>query len=170
MPDIGAMYYQLMAPKHQETFITFLWWNDDNIDKGPVDFAMCLHVFGGESSATCANYALRRTSVESIEEFGKEAADVIQNKFYVNDLLKSVKDLDKAKTLVNNIINMCRSGGFTLTKFMSDSKELLIPIPEDKRKPGGKGLDLLGAIPAEGHWASSGIYQKIIFLLTSDSI
>ena len=58
----------------------------------------------------------------------------------MDDLLKPVKDLDTAKTLVKNVINMCRSGGFDLTKFISNSKELLIPIPEDKRRPGVKDL------------------------------
>ena len=132
MADIEAMYYQMMVPEHQQTFLKFLWWNDHNLDEDPVDFAMCVHVFGGASSASCANYALRRTSVDNIKEFGKEAAGVIQNNFYVDDLLKSVKDLDTAKTLVKNVINMCKSGGFNLTKFISNSRELLTSIPEDK--------------------------------------
>ena len=149
MADIEAMCYQVMVPEHQQTFIKFLWWNDHNIDEDPVDFAMCVHVFGGASSASCTNYALRSTSVDNIEEFGKEAADVIQNNFYVDDLLKSVKDLDTAKTLVKNVINMCKSGGFNLTKFISNSRELLISIPEDKRRPGIKDLTLLGDIPVE---------------------
>ena len=49
--------------------------------------------------------------------------DVMQNNFYVNDKLKSVKDLDTAKTLVKNVINMSRSGRFNLTKFISNNKE-----------------------------------------------
>ena len=98
-----------------------MWWNDRNIDEDPVNFAICVHVFGGASSANCTNYAFRRTS-ENVEEFQKEAVDVIQNSFYVDDLLKSVKDLDTAKTLVKNVISMCRSGGFNLTKFISNSR------------------------------------------------
>ena len=116
MANIEAMYYEVIVPKHQQTFIKFLWWHDHNTDEDPVDFAMCVHIFGRESSASCASYALRRTSVDNIEEFGKEGADVIQNNFYVDDLLKSVKDLDTAKTLVKNVINMCSSGGLNLTK------------------------------------------------------
>ena len=125
-----------------------MWWNDHNIDEDPVNFAICVHVFGGASSANCTNYAFRRTS-ENVEEFQKEAVDVIQNSFYVDDLLKSVKDLDTAKTLVKNVINMCRSGEFNLAKFISNSKELLISIPADKRRPGVKDLNLLGAIPVK---------------------
>ena len=74
---------------------------------------------------------------------------MIQNNFYVDDLLKSVEDLDTVKTLVKNVINMCRSGGFNLTMFISDSKELLIFIPEDKRRPGVKDSNLLRGMPVE---------------------
>ena len=169
MADIEAMYYQLKFPKHQQTFIKFLRWNDHNIDEHPVDFTMCAHVSEGTSSASCANYALRRTSVDNIEEFGKEATDVIQNYFCVDDLLTSVKDFDTAKVLLKNVINMCRSGGLNLTKITSNSKELLISIPEDKRRPGVKDSNLLGAIPVE---RALGIQwnQNINFPLTSDSI
>ena len=44
---------------------------------------------------------------------------------------------------------MCRSGGFNLTTFISDSKELLIFIPEDKRRPGVKDSNLLRGMPVE---------------------
>ena len=57
MADIEAMYYQLVVPEHQQTFIKFLWWNDHNIDEDPVYFAMCVHVFWGAFSASSANYA-----------------------------------------------------------------------------------------------------------------
>ena len=86
MADIEVMYYQVMVPEHQQTFRNFLWWNNHDIDEDPIDFTMCVHVFGGASSASCANYVLRRTSADNVEEFGKEAADVIQNNFYSSRL------------------------------------------------------------------------------------
>ena len=39
--DIEAMYYQVMVPEHQQTFLKFLWWDDHNLDEDPVCFAMC---------------------------------------------------------------------------------------------------------------------------------
>ena len=71
MADIEAMYYQLVVPEHQQTFIKFLWWNDRNIDEDPVDFAMCVHVFWGAFSASSANYAYEEhllTMLRSLEK------------------------------------------------------------------------------------------------------
>ena len=66
----------------------FLSWNDHNIDKDPVDFAMCVHVFRGASSTSCANYTLRRTSVDKFE---------------------SVKDLDTPMDLMSQILYQTES-------------------------------------------------------------
>ena len=62
---------------------------------------------------------------------------------------------------------MWRNGRFNLTKFISNSKEILISIPEDKTTPGVMDLNLLGGIPVGK--SLGGIYHKIIFLLTLDS-
>ena len=53
MADIEAMYYQVLVPDDQQTFLKFLWWNTNNFDEKPQDFMMCAHVFGGKSSASC---------------------------------------------------------------------------------------------------------------------
>ena len=50
------------------------------------------------------------------------------------------------RQLVQRVINMCKSGGFNLTKFMSNSKELLATIPEEKRKEGVKDITKRGLL------------------------
>ena len=64
----------------------------------------------------------------------------------MDDLLKSIKDVQSAKQLAQNVTNMCKSGGFNLTKFMLNSKELLATIPDEKIK-GVKDKDLSGDLP-----------------------
>ena len=147
MADIEAMYHQVLVPDDQQTFLKFLWWSTDDINDEPQDFMMCAHVFGGTSSASCSNYALRRTAVDNKEVYGTDAATTLLRNFYVDDLLKSMKDVQSARQLVQKVINMCKSGGFNLTKFLSNSKELLATIPEEKRKEGVKDKDLSGDLP-----------------------
>ena len=43
---------------------------------------------------------------------------------------------------------MCKSGGFHLTKFISNNKELLLSVPENQRM-GVKDQDLSGDLPNE---------------------
>ena len=56
---------------------------------------MCVHVFGGTSSPSCSNYALKRNSIDGKDQFGLEAAKKLQNNFYKDDLLKSVAREDQ---------------------------------------------------------------------------
>ena len=44
---------------------------------------------------------------------------------------------------------MCASGGFKLTKFLSNSKQVLQPIDEADRRQGVKDKDLIDDLPAE---------------------
>ena len=61
-----------------------------------------------------------------------------------------MKDLDSFKQLAKDIIGMCNSGGFRLTKFILNSNQLLLPITEYQKRLGigdiyrmWKHLDLL---------------------------
>ena len=65
MANVESMYYQVMVPDNQQAFLKFLWVNNSNLLEEPQDFVMCAHVFGGTSSASRSNYALRRTAVDN---------------------------------------------------------------------------------------------------------
>ena len=147
MADTEAMYHQVFIPDDQHTFLKFLWWTTDNINDEPQDFMMCAHVLGGTSSASCSNCALRRIAIDNKEVYGTNAATTLLRNFYMVDLLKPMKDVQSANQLVQNVINMCKSGGFNLTKFMSKNEELLATIPEENRKEAVKDKDLSGDLP-----------------------
>ena len=110
---------------------------------------MCAHVFGGVLSGSCSNYALKRTATDNTDRYGQEAAEVVRRNFYVDDLLKSVNNPKMAMILVKNVVDMCKSGGFHLTKFISNNRELLMSIPEDQRRNGVKNADLIDDFPTE---------------------
>ena len=149
MTDIESIYYQVRVPEYQQSFIKFFWWENHNAEEEPSDFAMFAHVFGGVSSANCSNYALKRTAIDNADQYGQEAAEVVWSNFYVDDLLKSVDNLKTAMIIVKNVLDMCKSGQFYLTKFISNNRKLLISIPEDQRRNGVKNADLIDDLPAE---------------------
>ena len=81
MADIEAMFYQVKVAEKHRSFLRFLWWEDSDINKSIVDHEMCVHVFGGVSSPSCSNYALRKTASDNQEEYGNDAAETLRKNF-----------------------------------------------------------------------------------------
>ena len=102
----------------------------------PQRYHMNVHVFGGTSSPSCSNYALRRTARDNEAKYDPEVAETLRSNFYVDHLLKSVKDEEIAFTLIKDVKALCAGGGFHLTKFVSSSKHVLSSIPEGDRRKG----------------------------------
>ena len=80
---------------------------------------------------------------------GKTAVKVLQDNFYVDDLLKSLDNKKEAIKLIKNVKAMCESGGFKLTKCLSNSKQVLQSNDEADRRKDVKGNDLMGDLTAE---------------------
>ena len=120
MGDIEAMFHEVLIPEKDRSLLRFLWWEDHNINSNIVDFEMGVHVFGGTSSPSCCNYALKRTALDNEEKYQKKVTDKLRRSFYVDDSLKSVRDVNTAICLLYEVIKLCAEGGFWLTKFVSN--------------------------------------------------
>ena len=140
------MFFQVLASKEHRSLFRFLLWQDG---KKLIDHEMAVHVFGGTSSPSCSNYVLKRTSIDGEDQFGKAAAKKFQDNFYVDDLLKSLDNEKEAIKLIKNVKAMCASGGFKLTKFLSNSKQVLQSIDAANRRQGVKDKGLMDDLPAE---------------------
>ena len=62
-------------------------------------------------------------------------------------MMKSMASVPEAITLVKNVRGMCKAGGFGLTKFVSNSKELLMSIPQKDRRQEAPDKRLLETSP-----------------------
>ena len=91
---------------------------------------MWVHVFGGTSSPSCCNYALTRTAYDNRSRYQTDVMDTLNRNFYVDGLLKLVKDVKTAIRYLHDVIIMCADSGFRLTKFVSNQIQVLDPIPE----------------------------------------
>ena len=114
-----------------------------------VDYEMGVHVFGGTSSPRCYNYALRRTAMDNAPNYDAKVVETLLHNFYVDKLLKSVELEEIAIQLIKNVKIICRDGGFNLTKFIYNRKEVLQSVSECHRKSGVKKIDLDESLPAE---------------------
>ena len=120
--DIEVMYHQVRV--NPDDALRFLWL-DVNSDEKPDTYQMLVHIFGGKDSPSCANYAVRRTASDHGSKFDETVAEYIYRSFYMDDLLKSVQTEEEAVSIIKQLIELMQIGGFSLTKFRSNRKEVI---------------------------------------------
>ena len=57
MSDVEAMFHQVRVHPDDCNALRFLWWPDGDLNKPAKEFQMTVHLFGGTSSPSCANFA-----------------------------------------------------------------------------------------------------------------
>ncbi len=142
MCDVESMFHQFKVIEAHQNFLRFLWWENGDTTKPPVEFRMTVHLFGAGSSPGCANYGLKQIANDYEKEFGKEAANFVKDDFYVDDGLKSVPTVSDAISLIKETKNLCAQGGLRLHKFVSNSRDVIERIPPNDRASGIKNIDL----------------------------
>ena len=133
MSDVESMFYQVLVRPSDCDALRFLWWPNGNLDQPPEEFRMRVHLFGGASSPSCANFALRKTAEDNKEEFDPVAIETVNKNFYVDDCLKSTATEAEAIHLSSQLRQLLAKGGFRLTKWISNSKEVMESLPESER-------------------------------------
>ncbi len=134
--DIKSMFFQIKIPEAHQRYLKFVWWPDGDTRIAPLDYQMTVHLFGATSSPSSANFALHQTALDNESRFGYDARQTLLRNFYVDDLLKSLPDVETATRQISAVYNMCKSGGFQLTKFVSNDERSLEYIPiEDRAEP-----------------------------------
>ncbi|XP_062566787.1 uncharacterized protein LOC134229094 [Saccostrea cucullata] len=142
MGDIDSMFYQVRVPPQDATFLRFLWWKDGNPSNSLLEYQMIVHLFGATSSPSCANFCLRKTAQDWSGHFSDETIKTVLQNFYVDDCLKSVNSVRNAVTLVKELQGILESGGFHISKWISNSREVMYSIPKSDRAKEVKDLDL----------------------------
>ena len=94
---------------------------------------MVKHLFGATSSPSVANFCLRKTAQLHQEEFDKEVIETVNRDMYVDDIMKSTSTTEKAISLASQLRTLLEKGGFRLTKWYSNDREVMATIPESER-------------------------------------
>ncbi|XP_078381445.1 uncharacterized protein LOC144664208 [Oculina patagonica] len=141
MSDIEAMFYQVRVRPSDRNYLRYLWWPDGDLEKEPEEYKMSVHLFGGASSPSCANYALKKTAEDNKKDFDEITIETVKRNFYVDDCLRSVPGDTEAVRLVGQLRELLAKGGFRLTKWISNSKKVINSVPESERAPSVKDLN-----------------------------
>lgn len=95
---------------------------------------MVVHLFGAVSSPSCANFFLRKTAQDWKGYFSEETVNTVLKNFYVDDCLKSVKSVNEAVILVKGLQRLLDKGGFHISKWISNSRDVMNSIPVSERE------------------------------------
>ena len=137
MSDVEAMLHQVNVNPEDCNTLPFLWWPNGDLASQPEELMMTVHLFGGVSSPSWANFALRKTAEDNKASFESETVRTVERNFYVDDCLKSIASEESAIFLTE----LLRKGGFRLTKWLSNSRKVVESIPETERATAVKSLD-----------------------------
>ena len=102
---------------------------------------MMVHLFGGIWSPSCATFALQKTAEDNKAQFKGSIISTVMKNFYVDDLLKSLKNSKDAIGAYKDLKRLLSLGGFNLTKWISNKSEVMSAIPEEDRSKEWKKID-----------------------------
>ena len=144
--DIKAMFNQVAVPEEDQSVLRFLRRKKPS-DKVEV-YQYVRHIFGAKCSPTCSNYALQRTARDNKDSFPLEA-EAVERNIYMDDLFKSVPSLLEACKLQAGLVKLLSQGGFNLTKWIPNDKNLLNAIPEKERAQSVRNIEDGHTLPTE---------------------
>ncbi|XP_068227993.1 uncharacterized protein [Palaemon carinicauda] len=127
--DIEAMFFQIKIPPENQEYVRLLWWPNGDTNRPLAEFRMAVHIFGAISSPSIANTALKATADKADEKYDSTVGNTIRHNFYVDDCLMSCADVPTVVKLVKDLVSATGEGGFRLTKFVSNSSDVLKALP-----------------------------------------
>ena len=141
--DIESMFHQCLVIEQDQPALRFLWRNLEKT-RDPDVYQMLVMILGAASSPCTANYVLRKTADDNSWDpsLSPETIEAVRRNFYMDDLLKSVRDETSAIRLQKELTVLLARGGFRLTKWSSSSRKVLSEIPNQEMASPSVNLDL----------------------------
>ena len=88
-----------------------------------------MYLFGATSSPSCAAFSLRQTVYDYGKKFNSSIANIVLQKFCVDDCLCSVSSITEGIKVAKQLPALLRNGGFRLTKWLTKNGQVLQSIP-----------------------------------------
>lgn len=131
--DIKQMYRQINLTSEHQDYQRIVWRFST---RDPVqDFRLKVVTFGMNCSPFLALRSLRQLAKEEEAHF-PNAAKIILNNVYVDDVVAGCNTFSEAILLKDELMALLKKGQFELRKWSSNNSELLSTIPEElQEKP-----------------------------------
>ncbi len=89
---------------------------------------MTVHLFGAVLSPNCTCFAPMKTSEDNQHSIDLKVIDTVNKNFYMDDCLKSLPSEEEAIQMAKDLPPLGHKGGFHLTQWVSNSREVLQPF------------------------------------------
>ena len=140
--DIQNMFHQVKVDPADQSALRFLWWKDGDLSQPVTEYQLTVHTFGLTSSPSIAGFALRRTATDNEGKVSDATLSTIRKHFYVDDMLTSVPTSNEAVQLIKELDEVLRSGGFVLSKYVSNDVKVLETLSSGQLAPELQEVDL----------------------------
>ncbi|CAG9135185.1 unnamed protein product [Plutella xylostella] len=124
------MYRCIGIAEDQQSLQKIIWRNSPN--EKLQEFQMCTVSYGQKSAAWLALRTLRQLASDDQHKF-PEAAEILQNEFFVDDLVSGHNSLEQALKLQQDLINLLKGGGMNLRKWTSNHPALLENLSDNQK-------------------------------------
>ena len=121
--DIEAMFTQVGIREEDQDALRFLW--SDNDQERTSKYQRL--IFGATCSPACAIFVLQNCANEIKQEHPK-IFDSITKQFYMDDFIQTLSTEEEATNTATELKHDVKTGGFNLTKFLSNNPAVLEKI------------------------------------------
>ncbi|XP_075264655.1 uncharacterized protein LOC142356739 [Convolutriloba macropyga] len=126
--DIEAMFMQIGIQPQAQNYLRFLWTENGN----ERIFKYNRLIFGATCSPSCAIFVLKKCAKDNKQEH-PEAHISIKQQFCMNDFKQTYVSEGEARRNAQEIKTVLHTGGFKLTKFLSNKPAALEKLLEEDK-------------------------------------
>ncbi|KRZ81926.1 hypothetical protein T08_13041 [Trichinella sp. T8] len=128
--DIMKMFLQIGLKEKDRDVTRFLW---KDLSKHKLHVYRFNRVCFGLTCLPFLAMAVIRHHPELTKEVHPEAARIVENNIYIDDVLLSMENQEAARRMIKELNNLMESGGFKLAKWASNGNSVLSDIAVEKR-------------------------------------
>lgn len=130
LADIEKMYRQVKIVDEHRDFQRLLWRFEEN---SPImEYRITTVIDGTASASFLATRSLNKLAEDQSLNF-PEAAKIVQEDFYVDNLASGTYSIEKAKQLQSDLTQIMAAGKLRLRQWYSNNEEILENVPMEDR-------------------------------------
>ncbi|XP_048004347.1 uncharacterized protein LOC125240497 [Leguminivora glycinivorella] len=119
--DLEKMFRQILVHEDDQHLQKIIWRDEHGILQS---FQLTTVTYGTKSASFLAMMTLKRLARDEQENY-PEASKILEESFYMDDLIHGSHSIEQAIKLINDIIDLLRTAGFNLRKWSSNREEVL---------------------------------------------